>query len=373
MSNPFESEQDRSKREKTFSVEDENKIDSESEFIALKQDKDEDKDKLMHNETNRINYHSVIHNVFSDFQEESNHFHQIDSMNFKKFTATSPILKQNSEKYKSVIQPSEPNVIENLSNDQIEFNSPILKQNTDRYKSDKKCTKNPFSNDTEKENIQSEFLPLVYSFKDWEYTLYNEILDTGFSKSEFTSTFNSLDKNLNKSRKFYKNKILEAHKNTLSGPVFCREYAIMNLERLWRPPIIVRVNSWMPYAEYDSNISGLHRTYYLTTVYFSLKSTYTWQISLPYSDYYNVFCALNDSISESFTSGMKYPFPNDYWKAKLIGVSDETKNWRRSNMDLWFRELVLNPIFMLNDDSRTILYEFLEVPKNKEIVLSKKT
>jgi hypothetical protein len=59
---------------------------------------------------------------------------------------------------------------------------------------------------------------------------------------------------------------------------------------------------------------------------------------------------------------MTHGFPDDYWRGKIFGVTDEMRDWRRHGLDQWLRELVINPKFMLDDSNQCILYDFLEVP-----------
>ena len=64
---------------------------------------------------------------------------------------------------------------------------------------------------------------------------------------------------------------------------------------------------------------------------------------------------------------MTCPFPNDRWKVRLFGIKDENRDWRKSGLDGWFKELVRDPRIILDMNIRNALFEFLEVENHKGV------
>ena len=127
------------------------------------------------------------------------------------------------------------------------------------------------------------------------------------------------------------------------------------------------IASWLPNVE-DENKS-LH-TGYFTSVTPSSYPSKSWQVVVRYDKYYNFYCKIYRPLESCFPSGMENLFPDDRWKTRIFGVNDEVRNARRNGLDLWFRELIINPKVILHDVLRKELYEFLEVEKHKALLKS---
>ena len=100
-------------------------------------------------------------------------------------------------------------------------------------------------------------------------------------------------------------------------------------------------------------------------IYFAVHPNKSWQIVARYDKYYKFYRKICKMLESCLPSGMVNLFPNDRWKTRIFGVNDEVRNARRNGLDLWFRELIINPRVILHDVLRKELYEFLEVEKHK--------
>ena len=106
-------------------------------------------------------------------------------------------------------------------------------------------------------------------------------------------------------------------------------------------------------------------------IYFAVHPNKSWQIVARYDKYYKFYRKICKMLESCLPSGMVNLFPNDRWKTRIFGVNDEVRNARRNGLDLWFRELIINPRVILHDVLRKELYEFLEVEKHKAHLNSK--
>lgn len=157
--------------------------------------------------------------------------------------------------------------------------------------------------------------------------------------------------------------VIHCYENSFSGPDFCREYSNENLVSLWRSPISIRVSSWLQESTEEIN-QKLH-TVYAIEISLTARPTESWQIFRSYSSqlYSNLYVKLYPYLNGAFLQEMTHPFPDDFWKGRIFGVSTEMRDWRKRGLDLWFKELITNPKIILNDVCQEILYEFLEVPR----------
>ena len=141
---------------------------------------------------------------------------------------------------------------------------------------------------------------------------------------------------------------------------------VATLDNLWKSPISVRVSSWLPNIQ-DPESQELH-TGYFATIQLTSRPTHQWQVIARFGKFYQLYLKLKKaSFEKLFLNGMACPFPEDRWKTKIFGVSDDTRDWRQKALDGWFRELVMSPKVMLDVNLRKSLFEFFEVDKNKAI------
>lgn len=61
---------------------------------------------------------------------------------------------------------------------------------------------------------------------------------------------------------------------------------------------------------------------------------------------------------------MENQFPHAAVLSWMFKITDATRDQQMTGLDKWFRELILNPMAMLQLALRTDLYNFLEVPQN---------
>jgi len=109
-------------------------------------------------------------------------------------------------------------------------------------------------------------------------------------------------------------------------------------------------------------------TGYIATVAFAVHPSRSWQMITRYATYYNFYCKFHKELSASTPRGMLYPFPNDRIKTRFFGVNDETRNLRQKGLDLWLREICMNPRVMLDLKLRSAFYDLLDVHKNKALL-----
>jgi hypothetical protein len=158
--------------------------------------------------------------------------------------------------------------------------------------------------------------------------------------------------------------ITSCYENSFSGPEFCREYSNEYLVSLWRPPISIRVSSWLQESSTSEVTDQKMHTVYEIKITLTARPAESWQIYRSYSSqlYSNLYSTLYPHLKGAFHQEMTHPFPDDYWKGRIFGVSTEMRDWRQRGLDLWFKELTMNPKIILNDVCQGILYKFLEVP-----------
>jgi len=119
----------------------------------------------------------------------------------------------------------------------------------------------------------------------------------------------------------------------------------------------------MPNIE-DPETRELHTGYFIS-VNMTYQLNNSWQIIARYAKFYGLYCKLSKALTVHFPNGMLNLFPNDRWKTMIFGVTDSVRNSRQKGLDLWLRELVMNPKLMLDKSARSILFDFLEVDKHK--------
>lgn len=64
-------------------------------------------------------------------------------------------------------------------------------------------------------------------------------------------------------------------------------------------------------------------------------------MSYTYQKYYDLYCALYKKLTSEFPAGMTNPFPDNWLRSKVFGISDSDRDWRQVNLDLWIRELLV--------------------------------
>lgn len=124
--------------------------------------------------------------------------------------------------------------------------------------------------------------------------------------------------------------------------------------------------SWLPNIE-DKDSKELH-TGYIATISFSSFPAASWQMIARFDKFYRFYCKFYRQIADVFPRGMLHNFPDDRWKSRFFGVDDNVRNLRQKGLDLWFREICINPRFMLDLKLRSALYEFLDVFKNQDLI-----
>lgn len=147
---------------------------------------------------------------------------------------------------------------------------------------------------------------------------------------------------------------------------------------IWKPPFSARIGRFF--------VCTLAHTIGIDKTFFKSKSTGSWlpgvnashicyivtvdrcirnedaatvKIEKRYSDFYNLYCGLYDSILEVFAEGMSNPFPDDRFSTWIWGLTEEKTNKRRVQLDAWLRELLITPEIMTNYNCFCLIQDFL--------------
>lgn len=128
---------------------------------------------------------------------------------------------------------------------------------------------------------------------------------------------------------------------------------------LWRPPLAVRVGSWLPNIASDKEASDFH-TGYIATVSICC-SNISWQVTHRYSN----FRDLHDNVmraarKERVQVALNAPFPMDRLHNVFFGMTDEVRNRRQGQLDAWLKELLTTPAYMANAAIQDVVIDFLE-------------
>jgi hypothetical protein len=114
-----------------------------------------------------------------------------------------------------------------------------------------------------------------------------------------------------------------------------------SLANLWKPPLLVRVGSWLP--NFDDQSTG-----YIVTVTIGAAVNISWQVVLRYSKFLEFY---NEVYRE--TARLKVDiemtqnkFPQDRLSNWFKGMTDDVRNKRKSQLDSWLRELFATPAIM---------------------------
>ena len=133
----------------------------------------------------------------------------------------------------------------------------------------------------------------------------------------------------------------------------------------WKTPLLVRVSSWMPVV-----IAAKTKYYvYIVHVVPHQMERKSYIIEKRYSSFRTLYLVLLEDIDKAFPEGMKNPFPNvSYFSfATCCPCLERDKeailNQRVEALNLWMRELCLEPKFMNNQEAFVIFNTFLQSDK----------
>jgi len=184
-------------------------------------------------------------------------------------------------------------------------------------------------------------------------------IEMGIHEQAFRETLVECMNDVDRARELMKGRILTAFSSGNLSAV----------ERLWRPPLQVRITSWLPNIE-DPETKELH-TGYIMTICFSLDPRFSWQKVTRFSKLSDLHKTIYRSLEAAFPAGMLSPFPSQDWlKTKFFGVTDEIRDERLKSLDLWIRELMLNPRVFFDDEACSVLVNFLGVSKHTQEMVS---
>ena len=112
-----------------------------------------------------------------------------------------------------------------------------------------------------------------------------------------------------------------------------------SLASLWKPPLLIRVGSWLP--NYDDQSTG-----YIVTVTLGAAVNISWQVTLRYSkflEFYQDVCRCLSKVKVDIEI-MQNKFPQDRLSNWLKGMTDDVRNKRKTALDSWLRELFATPV-----------------------------
>jgi len=128
---------------------------------------------------------------------------------------------------------------------------------------------------------------------------------------------------------------------------------------LWRPPLAIRVGSWLPNIASDREASDFH-TGYIATVSICC-SNISWQITHRYSNYRDLYeNVMRVARKEKVQVALTAQFPMDRLHNVFFGMTDEVRNRRQGQIDVWLKELLTTPAYMANAAIQNVVVEFLE-------------
>lgn len=140
-------------------------------------------------------------------------------------------------------------------------------------------------------------------------------------------------------------------------------------EPVWKPPFTASIGSWLP-AIPDPSGQITHVVYIITVVQnFHVGGALgTLRIEKRFSEFYDLYCKLYQTICLVFPEGMTSPFPDDRLSAWFWGISEDRTHQRRKDLDAWFREVTRSVGIMSSVDSYNEIRRFfaLELVEDTE-------
>jgi hypothetical protein len=129
-------------------------------------------------------------------------------------------------------------------------------------------------------------------------------IELGIEENAFRDLLSECLNDVDRARQLTKEKVIAAYDQGL----------VSSLDLLWRPPLLVRVSSWLPDIE-DPGSRELHTGYYMSISLTSFPA-HRWQIVARYAKYYELYCRIHKSLESVFPNGMTHPFPDDRLKSR---------------------------------------------------------
>ena len=127
-------------------------------------------------------------------------------------------------------------------------------------------------------------------------------------------------------------------------------------------PMRTCAGSWLPGPPSAGGGAAAYITYIVTVApCIRGRSVPAFKVEKRYSEFYNLYCALYDLILIVFPEGMKNPFPDDRFSAWIWACTEERTNERRSQLDAWIKEILMNSDVMTNLSAFNHLRDFLDM------------
>lgn len=115
---------------------------------------------------------------------------------------------------------------------------------------------------------------------------------------------------------------------------------------------IIYIVSWMPGLSNETvfHITITHHT-----------ENKIWSIEKSCAEFDQLNSALKVPGYKAFPKGMEFPYPEASYSSVFFGVSEKERIDRMVKLNQWFKEIILNPLMMLQSNVRLLVHDFISM------------